>query len=54
LPLHHGNDGVRRAEVDADHFSHVELFSLSEPRGPSVTRLLSLGPCRLPWLKDCK
>ncbi len=54
LPLHHGDDGVGRAEVDADHFSHVELFSLSEPRGPSVARLLSLGPCRLPWLKDCE
>ena len=25
LPFHHGDDGVRRAEVDSDHFCHVVL-----------------------------
>ena len=38
--LHHGDDGIGRAEVDADHFSHV-YFSLSEPRTNLSRRLRS-------------
>ena len=41
LPLHHGDDGVGRAEVDPDHFSHEKYVSLSEPRGPAVVGSLA-------------
>src|SRR5471032_1093772 len=39
LTLHNGNDGIRRAEVNADYFSHVLCSLLSEQRGPAITGL---------------
>ncbi len=46
LPFHHGDDGIGRAEVDSDHFCHVELCLAFRAAWTSHRRLRSREPVR--------